>query len=330
MASFRQFPNGRCQVIVRRKGYRPQLKTFLTRSDAKQWARQIESEIDRAVFVDRGPSERVTLGELIDRYIAEILPGKKSAASLKRCLTFARPHFGPFTLATLQTRDVAAYRDSRMASGRAGATVVKELNMLARVIDTAVAEWGYFVAINPAKAVRRPAVARGRERRLSGPEEAALFDACKASRSPMVAAIIRLALETGMRLGELLSLTWTCVDQPSRTARLLDTKNGDARTVPLSTAAIAAMATLPRHITDPRIFWQWSRADSFENAWKRAVTKAGIQDLRFHDLRHEAVSRLFERGFNILEVSAISGHKTLQMLKRYTHLKAEELARKLG
>jgi len=145
VATFRQFPNGRWQVVIRRKGYRPQLRTFPTRSDAKQWARLIESEIDRAVFVDRGLTERVTLGQLIDRYILEILPSKKSQASLKRCLTFLRPQFQHYTLATLKPQHVAAYRDSRIASGRAGATVVKEINMLSRVIDTAIAEWGFCI-----------------------------------------------------------------------------------------------------------------------------------------------------------------------------------------
>jgi len=134
----------------------------------------------------------------------------------------------------------------------------------------------------------------------------------------------------GMRLGELLSLTWANVDTGKRIARLQDTKNGEARTVPLSTTAIRTLGTLPRHISSGRVFWTWGLSNSFENAWRRAVSKAGISDLRFHHLRHEAVSRLFERGLNLIEVSAISGHKTLQMLKRYTHLKAEELARKLG
>ena len=93
---------------------------------------------------------------------------------------------------------------------------------------------------------------------------------------------------------------------------------------------MTAISSLPRHFKDGRVFWTWSRADSLENAWRRAVKAADIADFRFHDLRHEAVSRLFERGLNVMEVSAISGHKNLQMLRRYTHLKAEDLAQKLG
>jgi integrase len=330
MASIRRMPQGRWQAIVRRKGYRPQFRTFPSQPDAKQWARQVESEIDRAVFVDRGPSERVTLGELIDRYIGEVLPGKKSRASLTRCLMFLRLHFGVFALAAIQPKDISAYRDARIASGRAGATVVKELNTLSRVIDTAIREWGYFLPANPVKLVGKPAVARGRERRLTDDEEKALFQACRQSRAPMLTEIVQVALETGMRLGELLSLTWTNIDLQRKTAKLRETKNGESRVVPLSSVALKALAGLSRHISNSRVFWRWSRADSFEGAWKRVLRKTGIADLRFHDLRHEAVSRLFERGLNVMEVSAISGHKTMQMLRRYTHLKPEELAQKLA
>ena len=157
-----------------------------------------------------------------------------------------------------------------------------------------------------------------------------MFAACNKSRAPMLASAVRFAIETGMRMGEILSLTWRDVDLAQRIATLPNTKTGDARQVPLSTAAVAAITSLPRHISDGRVFWTWQRADSLENAWRRAVKWAGIEDLRFHDLRHEAVSRLFELGLNPMEVASISGHKTLQMLKRYTHLKASELVKKLA
>ncbi len=142
--------------------------------------------------------------------------------------------------------------------------------------------------------------------------------------------MIRFAIATGMRRGEILSLEWRNIDMAQRVATLPDTKNGEARQVPLSTAAIAAITPLPRHISDGRVFWTWARGDSFQAAWKRAFKLAGAPDLRFHDLRHEAVSRFFELGLNPMEVASISGHKTLQMLKRYTHLKASELVKKLA
>ena len=194
----------------------------------------------------------------------------------------------------------------------------------------AVKDWGIALPANPAKMVRRPQVARGREHRLLPGEESKLFASCNQSRAGMLAPVVRFAIETGMRMGEILSLTWRNVDLAHRIATLPDTKTGDARQVPLSTAAIAAISSLPRHFSDGRVFWTWQRGDSRENAWRRAVKLAGLEDLRFHDLRHEAVSRFFELGLNPMEVASISGHKTLQMLKRYTHLRAADLVRKLG
>ena len=133
-----------------------------------------------------------------------------------------------------------------------------------------------------------------------------------------------------MRLGELLSLEWNNIDLRKQTALLPITKNGEQRTVPLSKKAIETLRNIPRKINDSRVFWTWLRADSFENAWRRMLSKTAIQDLRFHDLRHEACSRFFERGFNIMETAHISGHKTLQQLKRYTHLKTEDIVAKMN
>ena len=309
---------------------RPAVKSFKTKTEADRWARLLESEIDRGVFVDRTEAERATMGELFDRYLAEVTPLKKSARNDAQRLKFLKRHFGAYSPAALRPAHVAAFRDARLKAGLSGSSVVKELNSIAHVLDVAIKDWGITLPSNPAKLVRRPPVARGRDRRLLPGEETKLFAACEKSHAVMLAPVVRFAIETGMRMGEILSLEWRYVDMAQRVATLPDTKTGDARQVPLSTAAIAAISTLPRHIKDGRVFWTWSRADSLENAWRRAVKAAGIIDLRFHDLRHEAVSRLFELGLNAMEVASISGHKTLQMLKRYTHLKASELVKKLA
>ena len=184
--------------------------------------------------------------------------------------------------------------------------------------------------MNPARMVRRPSPARGRERRLSKDEEKRLIEACRASSAPMLAPIVAIALQTAMRLGELMSLEWKHIDLRTRVATLPETKNGELRRVPLSSGAIGVLHQLPRNLANGRVFWRWSRADSFENAWRRAVKAAGLEDFRFHDLRHEATTRFFEQGLGVMEVAAITGHKTMQMLKRYTHLHAEELVARLG
>ena len=330
MATIRELDSGKWQGLVRRRGFKPIIKSFTAKSDAARWARLIESEIDRGVFIDRSEAERTTIAELIDRYLKEVTPGKKSAKGEMQRLKSLKRHFGCFSAAALRSSHISEYRDARLSCGLAGATVVKDLNSLSHLFEVAMKDWGIALPANPAKMVRRPQVARGRERRLLPGEESRLFEVCNRSRARMLAPAVRFAIETGMRMGEILALTWRNVDLAQRIATLPDTKTGEARQVPLSTAAVAAISNLPRHISDGRVFWTWRRADSLEIAWRRAVTTAGIEDLRFHDLRHEAVSRLFEFGLNPMEVASISGHKTLQMLKRYTHLKASELVKKLA
>ncbi len=330
MATIRQYKNGHWQAIVRRKGQPALSKVFGAKFEAERWSRLIESEIDRGLFVDRAESERTTVGELIDRYLREVTPHKKSAASEAQRLLFLKRHFGRYSVATLQSKHVASYRDDRLREGKAGATVIKELNSLAHVVDTAILDWGLPLQVNPVRLVRLPSAGRGRDRRLSADEEARLQAACRKSRAPLLRFMMTLALETGMRLGELLALEWRHIDVAARVATLPDTKNGAARQVPLSTRAVDVLREIPRHLTNRRVFWCWSRRDSFENAWRRAVKKSGVVDFRFHDIRHEATSRFFEKQFNMMEVAAITGHKTLQMLKRYTHLKAADLVVRLA
>ncbi len=330
MANIRKLESGKWQVQVRRRGVKPAVRSFGTKTDATRWARQLECELDRGIYVDRSEAERTTVAALIDRYLSDVTPAKKSASRERRTLGALRAQFGTYSPASLRPSHIAEYRDARLSAGRAGATVVKELNSLAHVFEVAIKDWGIALPVNPAKQVRRPQVARGRDRRLLPGEEEKLLAACKASRARMLAPAVRIALETGMRMGEILALDWRHIDLAGRVATLMDTKNGDIRHVPLSTAAASVLSGLPRRLGNSRVFWTWQRPDSLENAWRRAVKAAGLEDLRFHDLRHEAASRLFELGLNPMEVASISGHRTLQMLKRYTHLKAHELVKKLA
>ncbi len=333
MATIRKRGDLQWQAIIKRKGHPLQSKTFNFRKDAEEWARDVEREMDRGVFVSRVESERTTLHDLIERYIAEVLPSKRGRhfGSALRVLDEA---LGRYSLAALSPKLVAGLRDKRLAAGLSESTVRKEINLLSRLIDLAGREWGIPLAANPCAMVSRPIEQNSRDRRLEAGELARLLAEC----SPHLAAIVRLAIETAARLGELLSLKWADVDLGRRVmiVRGMDgqTKNGDSlRAVPLSSAAVAVLEELrilPVSITG-RVFWQWARPDSFNKTWVRACTRAGIADLRFHDLRHEAASRLFERGiFDSMEVASITGHKTLAMLKRYTHLRAEDLAKKLG
>lgn len=352
MATIRKRGELQWQAIIKRQGHPLQSKTWNTRKEAEAWARQIESEMDRGVFVSRAEVERTTLNDLIERYRTEVLPGKRGK-HFGPSLNVLDENLGKYSLAALSPKLVAGFRDARTKAGLSASTVKKEINLLSKLIDIAGKEWGITLPANPCKMVSRPTENNARERRLNDGEESYLLEAC----TPPAALLVRLALESAARLGELLSVRLQDVDMKKRVMLIRGigggkTKNEDPfRAVPLSTAAVVVLKelkTLPCGI-DGRLFYWWKASDSFSKSWVRAVGRARkkyLEDceksgkepdagfmvgLRFHDLRHEATSRLFERGvFNSMEVTSITGHKTLAMLKRYTHLRAEDLAKKLG
>ncbi len=315
------------QAKVRRRGYALQSKTFTRKGDAERWGRQVEYEMEEGIFTSRAEAERNTLGDLVERYIADVTPTHKGAAQETiRLKAMLNDGICRRRVATLRSSDFAEWRDARLQSVSA-ATVVRELNVWHAVIETARREWGVHLANNPVSLVRRPRLGPGRERRLIGDEETRLLIACDADSDPWLGEIVRLAIETGMRQGELCSLAWKDVDLVSGVATLRDTKNGEARVVPLSAAARDILRRLQKS-TIGIVFPVDQNA--LKMRFRRACTRASIDGLRFHDLRHEATSRFFERGLGIMDVAAITGHKTLQMLKRYTHVKATQLAAKLA
>jgi len=317
------------QVRIRKKGYPLQVKTFDKKAQAQAWARQMESEMDRGIWQDRSEAERTTVGDLLDRYAREILPTKRGdAAKVMPYIRALKSSLGDKTLAALSPKDIAAYRDARLSTGLKTQTVRHDLALLSRAIKQAMMKWGIVLpAGNPVLNVRMPAPSKPRDRRLVGDEEERMLNALAACENAYMRPLILLALETAARLGELLKLRWKDIDFSKRTATLYDTKNGDDRTIPLSTSALAVLQDLPRDLSG----WVFPISESaVEQAWRRARKRANIDDLRFHDLRHEATSRFFEKGLNPMQVAAITGHKTLQMLKRYTHLRAEDMAKMLG
>ena len=179
---------------------------------------------------------------------------------------------------------------------------------------------------NPVHNVNKPPVNKPRDRRLEEGEEERLFQICKQSSNHWFLPLVQVAIETGMRRGELLSLTWDNVHLDKSWVHLPMTKNGESRDVPLSPKAKDILVSLPRDISG-KVFP--IHFEGLKSLWRRAMKRADIVNLRFHDLRHEATSRFFELGLNVVEVAAITGHKDLKMLQRYTHLRAEDLARKL-
>lgn len=328
MATIRRL-RGRWQAQVRRKGIAPRAKSFDAKADAEKWARNLEAELDRCGNLpDTRPAEHMTIRVMFDRYLREITPEKRSASSeTYRIKAMMQRSIAHRTLAMLTPQHVAEYRDERLAVV-ASSTVIRELNSLGHAIDIARKEWGVHLPQNPCRLIRRPKPPRGRDRRLAPGEEQKLLDAADGGRTPWMRPLIILAIETAMRQGELLSLTWSNVDLDKRIAHLPLTKNGDARDVPLSSRAIAVLKELNATSTGDLVIATTKSAVG--QAWLHLRDRAGSADLHFHDLRHEAVTRLLERGWNVIEVATVSGHKELRMLQRYSHLRAEDLVDRLG
>ena len=326
------------QAQVRHTGYPARSKCFTTLRDAEKWARQIENELDRGLFLDRTEADKQTLGDILDRYASEVSPTHKGHRNETICISaLQRDPVCKRKASTLSGKLMAEWRDRRLSAVSAS-TVNRELNLISAAINVARKEWGVHIE-NPVALIRRPSTTKGRKRRLTPDEAQKLLSVLQAggrrpdgtfdggARNHWIAPIVELALETAMRQGELLKLEWRDVNLSARTAQLHDTKNGEARTVPLSSHAVQVLSQLPRSITG-RVFPLTKSA--VQQAFHRACIRAGLADMRFHDLRHEGVSRLFEHGLNVVEVAAISGHRTLSQLSRYAHAQTMELIRKLG
>lgn len=334
---------GTCwQAIVRRRGHPQQSKTFPTKAEAETWASLVEADIRRGTYLSSNEAERTTLKSLISDFETEFAPqhyrvreDRKEAwryqvAKLNEVL-------GAFSLAAIDQKVVSAYRDARLkgVSGRkpvSESTVRKELYMLSKVLGFAQKEKGITVPRgNPVEKIRMPTEGKGRTRRLNSDEWTAFEHECKVSRNPWLWPAVQLAVETAMRQGEILSLTWQHIDIKNRLALLIDPekiKNEEPRAVPLSPAALDVIQALPND--KGGLLFPVERMTLY-HAFGYARDRAKIKDFTFHDLRHEALSRLAERGdFSLLEMAEVSGHKTLQMLKRYTHLRATKLADKLS
>lgn len=337
MASIRP-RNGKWQARISRKGHPPVEKTFRTRADAEKWSRTVESEIDRGLYIDRSAAEHTLFADVLRRYAIEVSPLKRGGETESiRLRALMHSPISNYSMASLGSKRLASWRDARLTQV-SGSTVNRELNIISAVINTAIREWGIALPYNPVSLIRRPPSSPGRDRRLDVSEEKRLLAALAVVprlpdgrfagvQNPWLRPLVELALETAMRRGELLSLEWRNLDLDRRIAFLPVTKNGQVRTVPLSTRAVAILSSLPRSISG-KVFPV--TADALKKGFTRACVRAGLTGIVFHTLRHEATSRLAEKLPNLVELGAVTGHKDLRMLRRYYHPRPEDLARKLG
>ena len=320
---------GRYQANVRRKGYTTVTKTFTSREAAKSWTKATEIQMERGEF---NPHSNMTVAELLKRYEKEIVPQfKGSSPALYRCKTLRRM-LGKFRVAEITPATLASYRDERLKTIQPN-SLRREFGLLSAAINTAVIDWGISIPSNPVQFVRIPKFDDRRDRRLEDGEEERLLDTAPSQYQ----RYIILALETAMRRSELLRMRKSHIDFDKRTLLIPVTKNGKSRTIPLSTRAIKSIRDQLQIFSDPNVIsierdpliFTFSLR-MFRRAFDRLREKLNMKDWKPHDMRHEATSRLFEKGFSIVEVASITGHEDLKMLKRYTHIKPETLVARLG
>ncbi|MBE0421206.1 site-specific integrase [Pseudoalteromonas nigrifaciens] len=339
MATIKKRENGKWQAKIRRKGYPAQSKTFVTKSEATKWARDIESDMDKSTFKSTSLAEQKKISDALEDYWIEELTEKKSAKTIRCMINRLKLVFDGLSLLDVTVHTIREYKAYRLEKAK-GDTVRKEMALIGRMFKYAMNEWQIYLPNgNPVTSVLLPPKGKPRDRRFNAGEEERLLAYAKKYQG-IIHDIIILAIETGMRRGEIANarnkqelekagyccICWEGFNAKDSTLFLKDTKNGESRVVPLSRRAKEVILKQPRKLNGP-IFDILS--DSVGHAFNKVAERAGIDDFRFHDLRHEATSRLFEKGLQMMEVSAITGHKDLASLKRYTHLRATDLVKKL-
>ncbi|MBP1182160.1 site-specific integrase [Methylobacterium sp. PvR107] len=328
MATIRK-RNGRFQAQVRIKANVPLSKTFDSKAEALRWARSIEVAIDRGDFPNLINERRhVSLGHILERYQAEITPGKKwSSREVSIIKTVRNSSLWHTLIEDLTEHKAAEYRNIRRRSV-APATIVRELALLSHSLEVARREWGYAIRSNCFKIVKKPVIRNGRERRLTDTERTKIFGTPHHEKAMYVVRLAEFSLETAVRKGEMLNIRKRDVNFENCTLRIPETKNGHPRTIPLSPRAMEILrhyiSCSEREFVFAINYWTLSAR------WDGMKEILSIQNLRWHDFRHEAISLFFENGLTIPEVALISGHRDTKLLARYTHLKPENVAEKLA
>ncbi|MFO0992044.1 MAG: site-specific integrase [Hyphomicrobiales bacterium] len=328
MATIRKRGN-KWHVQIRRAGTQSINRSFLRRSNAEEWAREVELAADRRELPkDHRELQRHTLTSLVERYRDTVSIRKRGHADEKIVLNaFLRHPLCHKKLSEIASADFAKYRDQRLQTIKA-TTLKREFSTLHHIFEVARGEWELPIRNNPVAGVSLPCPCNRRERRLEIGELERILQAAKETRNPLVVPIILLALETGLRRSDLLRATWMQLNLAKRLLSLPKPKNGHSRVVPLSVHAIEVLTHLKQALgakakDSERIFDLTPNA--FRLAWERLIERAGIRDLHFHDLRHEAISRFFELGLAMPEVALLSGHRDVRMLFRYSHAQHQRI-----
>lgn len=329
MGTIRKRGDYQFQAQVRRTGYPAQSKTFDSRKDAEKWVRMIEREMDTGTFIPRGEAERTTIKMLADRYLADRVENKMRGERQEvQRVNAIVAKFGGYNLSAVSPAMVASWRDDLNKKPLSPQTVQHYIAVLGRLYKAAAVDFGIPLPLgNPIESIRKPTVRNERDRGLDADEEKRLMEALDKGRGQYLTPIVRIAIETAMRRGEILGLTWENIDLKKQIAFLPRTKNGDSRTVPLSSRAVAVLQALPRDIGGGRVFKTSETA--ITEGFQRAAQRAGLVDIRFHDLRHVAVSRL-AKVLAMHELAKVAGHRSPRSVMRYYKEDTADLVRKIG
>ena len=322
---------------ITREGNSTLSATFPTKAEALAWASEVQAKIRLGIYQDESelkPARKTDFEEVANHYIRTHSIYKKSSYSEIGIIRILIKRWAALDVAELNKSHVLALRDELLSLGRAGSTVNHYFNAISKIYQMLIEEWGLPVT-NPIKGLKRVPNNKGRCIRVNRDIELQLLAGCETIDTPLLAFIIKFAIQTGMRRGEIMGLDWADVDIANRKAYLYKTKNGESRQVPLTLRAIEVLRALPK--TEERVFpmtfdclrSQFKRLRSYLKQGWDGYGANPFKDLRFHDFRHEALSRLSDAGLNVIELSHISGHKTLAMLKRYTHPSHEAIFSKI-
>ncbi len=321
------------RALVRLKGFPAQSATFPNKTLATRWIQKTEADLRAGRYFGEVPGQRITLDEVIERYRSEILPDLDSGESREAHLKFWSEKLGYRTLAEIKTAEIVRFRDSLRSGKLTNGTINRYIATLRHMLNIAKRRWG-LIERNPAADVESLREPKGRERFLSDDERTQLLDVCNTISQDLYVAVV-LALTTGARKTEIWSLAWLQVDLDEDRITFFETKNDSTRSVPLIEPAKSLLVEhkqirdrLPEEERSPFIFpakRDQNESYDFTYQWRRALKSSGIQDFRWHDLRHTAASYLAAAGVSDLVIAQVLGHKNLQMVKRYAHLRTQDL-----
>jgi len=329
------------RVRIIRRGFPTQSQTFKTHAEALRWSRQLESQMDQGVFKpnpvknEKFSKKDLLFQEAALHYMQTHSIHKKIVLSETYRLQILIKRWGDIPVEKIDKLAVLALRDDLLKMGRSGETINHYFNTISKVFQMLEGDWDISI-LNPIKGIKRMPRPCGRTKRVNAQLESLLISGCDQLSLPLLCSIIQFAIQTGMRRGEIMGLTWVDIDLPHRKAYLHQTKNGEPRQVPLTNHAITLLEALP--MDGVKVFpmgmdalrSQFNRLKIYlMGRWGGAGTNP-FYDLRFHDLRHEALSRMSDKGLNTIELAQISGHKTIKLLARYTHPRFDLVLDKLG